>query len=357
MTSSNPSLVFGATPKPIEGKTKILQPTTTDGEWTVTFKDAATAFNGQKYAEIPGKGAVNARISAMLFRRLESCGLSTCFVREGDRPNILIYRPLRMIRLEVVVRNVALGSVVKRYSLTEGERFNRPVVEFFYKCQDDPLINDELALAMGLVEQPEQLVEIRRLALAANEVFVEVFQASGICCADFKLEFGFDAEGKLVLGDELSPDNFRLRDLKSGAVLDKDVFRLDLGDVSETYYGLLARLETPLSPLSSPRKAFSETIQDLVASSSPLEANNYAVEICVHSRQGILNPESRTVLETIKTLGYESPQAQLAQLGVGKRFTLDVKAVNTAAAEAFAHRLAEEVLSNPVIEEYTVSVH
>src|SRR6478609_6264815 len=273
----------------VEGKTKILEPTSLNSELCVTFKDTATAFNGQKKAEIEGKGALNARISALLFHYLEEKGLATCFLRAGEKDNQLIYKPLTMISLEVVVRNVALGSVVKRYGFAEGQAFQRPIVEFFYKSQDDPLITEDVIMALGLVSHKDQLREIRRQALKMNDCFSALFESCGITCADFKLEFGLDSKGNLLLGDELSPDNFRLRDAKTGDILDKDLFRLDLGDVGSAYQQLLSRLEQG-----------SQAPQKLSERSSI-----YAIDVCVHSRQGILNPESRTVLETVKVLGYD----------------------------------------------------
>lgn len=316
-----------------EGKTKILKPGAGPGEWIATYKDAATAFNGKKHAEIPGKGALNALISALLFKRLAAAGLPTCFIREGSAPNELVYRRLTMIPLEVVVRNAAYGSVVKRFGLSEGQTFSRPLVEFFHKSADDPLITDDLILELNLVSDAEQLAAIRRMALASNEVFLSLFAACGIRCADFKLEFGLDESGNLTLGDELSPDNFRLRDAETGAVLDKDVFRLDLADLADTYRTLLRRLEQA---------------PDAIGGKTRL----YPVEIAVESRKTILNPESRTILDTLHALGY----ADVTQLRAGKRFTLELRADSLPEAERLAHRLASEILSNPVIEDYTLNV-
>ncbi len=325
-----------------EGKTKILKPGTTPDEWTVIFKDEATAFNGQKHANIPGKGTLNARISAILFQKLEAVNIPTCFIREGDAPNTLTYRHLTMIPLEVVVRNTAHGSIVKRFNLPEGYCFSQPLIEFFHKSAEDPLITDALILELKLVSDSSILEEIRRMALAINTLFVPLFDSCGIRCADFKLEFGLDKNGQLVLGDELSPDNFRLRDSQTGAVLDKDVFRLDLADLSQTYQTLLQRLEQ--APAASHYTSSAE---------NKTQTNSlYPVEICVQSRQAILNPESRTIQETLHALGYTSVQ----QLRAGKRFTLELNAASLAEAEQLAHRLAKDVLSNPVIEDYTLCI-
>lgn len=316
-----------------EGKTKILKPGTAPDELIVTFKDAATAFNGKKYAEIPGKGSLNARISTLLFRQLEAAGIPTCFIRPGATANEMVYQALQMIPLEVVVRNAAYGSMVKRFGLNEGEAFAQPIVEFFYKSNDDPLIADDLILALQLVPSTCTLEAIRRMALQINEVFVALFSARGILCADFKLEFGLDKTDKLVLGDELSPDNFRLRDTKTGDILDKDVFRLDVGDLATTYQHLLERLEQDAAPLA-------KTTQ------------TYTAEVFVQSRKNILNPESKAIQDGLHALGYSNIQ----QLRAGKRFVFTLEAKSLLDAEAQARQLSADVLSNPVVEDYDLRI-
>lgn len=312
-----------------EGKTKILRPTSQPEELLVAFKDAATAFNGKKYQEIPGKGELNARISMLLFNLLAEKGVSTCFLRASDTPGELVYKRLTMIPLEVVVRNFAYGSIVKRFGFEEGMAFNKPLVEFFHKTSDDPQITEDLILELNLVPTEAVLDTMKLLALQINEIFVTHFESRGIRCGDFKLEFGLDKDGTLLLGDELSPDNFRLRDIQTGAVLDKDVFRLDLADLAETYKGLLARLEQFVPEV-------------------PLKLKTYQAEVFVHSRKNILNPESKAILEGMHTLGHGHVKA----LGAGKRFTIKVEASSLVEAERILSQLAETVLSNPVIEDY-----
>ncbi len=312
-----------------EGKTKVLRPTSQPDEVLVSFKDAATAFNGKKYQEIPGKGALNAKISTLLFELLAAKGIPSCFLRAGSTATELVYKRLTMIPLEVVVRNYAYGSIVKRFGFDEGMAFQKPLVEFFHKTDDDPQITEDLILELNLVPTEAVLDLIKRVALQINEVFVSHFEARGIRCADFKLEFGLDKNGVLLLGDELSPDNFRLRDVKTGAVLDKDVFRLDLADLAETYQALLARLEE-----SAPEQ--------------PAKTQTYQAEVYVQSRKNILNPESKAILEGMHTLGYGNVQA----LAAGKRFVIKVTAQSLLEAEQQVKKLAETVLSNPVIEDY-----
>lgn len=320
-----------------EGKTKVLRPTSQPDELLVAFKDAATAFNGKKYQEIPGKGELNARISTLLFKLLAEKGIPSCYVKAGNAPTELVYKRLTMIPLEVVVRNYAYGSIVKRFGFEEGMPFQKPLVEFFHKTDDDPQITEALILELNLVPTEAVLGAIKTLALQINEVFLAHFGARGIRCADFKLEFGFDKDGVLMLGDELSPDNFRLRDVQTGAVLDKDVFRLDLADLAETYKTLLNRLE-----------------QDVMTTNGETQGKPqaYQAEVYVHSRKNILNPESKAILEGVHTLGYGNVKA----LNAGKRFTLKVEAHSLVEAEQLVRQLAENVLSNPVIEDYELKI-
>jgi phosphoribosylaminoimidazole-succinocarboxamide synthase len=318
-----------------EGKTKILRPGAAPEEILVEFKNDATAFNGKKHAEIPGKGELNAKISTLLFQLLAEHGIPSCFVRSGSKSTELVYKRLTMIPLEVVVRNFAYGSVVKRFKFEEGMPFNKPLVEFFHKTDDDPQITEDLILELNLVPTESVLDAIKRIALQVNEVFLAYFSARGIRCADFKLEFGFDPQGNLLLGDELSPDNFRLRDIQTGAVLDKDVFRLDLADLGDTYRTLLARLEQPVAtPAQDGRK------------------QTYTGEVFVHSRKNILNPESKAILEGLQVLGH----ANVKTLSAGKRFMIKLEADSMVAAEQELRRIAGDVLSNPVIEDYELRI-
>ena len=228
-----------------EGKTKILTPQA-DGTLLVQFKSDATAFNGVKKAFIEGKGELNARISALLFRYLHTQGIDSCFLGHASRADTLIYQPLTMLPVEIIVRNVAYGSFCKRFPFVEaGTVFKSPLVEFCLKDDGlgDPPLPDDALVVLDYVPAPYRVQDLKTLALAVNTAFVALFSARSITCADFKLELGIDAEGALRLGDELSPDNFRLRDSESGTILDKDVFRLDCGDLKSVYSEVLRRLE------------------------------------------------------------------------------------------------------------------
>jgi phosphoribosylaminoimidazole-succinocarboxamide synthase len=325
-----------ATDRLAEGKTKILYQLHNQAHQVlVHFKDSATAFNAQKCAEMPGKGALNAEISRHLFELLAHHGIPTCYIAPGELPNTLIYKQLTMIPLEVVVRNKAQGTLVKRFGFTENEILKSPLIEFFYKTATDPLISEALILQMNLLNA-SQLETVKRLSLQINELLLSYFAARQIDCIDFKLEFGLDAQGLLVLGDEMSPDNFRLRDTHTGEVLDKDVFRLDLGDLLPAYQTVLDRLK-----LSVPEVSDQQGVTKL-----------YRAEILVHSRKNILNPESKAILEAVHTMGFSTVQS----LQAGKRFVLQLQAASIQQAGQSVEKLAETLLSNPVIEDFQIQI-
>lgn len=312
-----------------EGKAKILEEGSQPGQLKVTFKDVATAFNGGKFSEIPGKGKLNATISAILFDLLNKQGLNTCFVEKAD-DTALIYNTLTMIPLEVVVRNVAYGSICKRYGLAEKTEFTPPLIEYFLKDDslNDPAITPDVIEALDILPDEVSLDKLELKALQINEVFVQLFESIGICCADFKLEFGLDDNNNIVLGDELSPDNFRLRDMATEQVLDKDVFRLDLADLVETYTQLKARLD------KAPDFKFTES-------------KTYVATVTVQSRENILNPESKAILTSLNNIGYSN----IEEVRAGKQFNLTLSATSLIDAEQQLKIIASDILSNPVIED------
>lgn len=227
-----------------EGKAKVLYATSDPDLIVHYFKDDATAFNRKKVGTIGGKGPINLRITVTLFRLLERAGVPTHLVDALDDRRLLTRR-VAIVPLEVVVRNRVAGSFVKRYGLTEGDPLAHPIVEFFYKKDelDDPLITVEAADALGFATLPD-LGVMRTLALTVNDVLREFFTARGIELVDFKLEFGKDATGRLVLADEISPDSCRFWEIGTGRKLDKDRFRHDLGDVEGAYAEMLRRVTT-----------------------------------------------------------------------------------------------------------------
>lgn len=224
-----------------EGKAKIVyegEP----GEVIIRFKDDATAGNGAKKASIAGKGALNNRITTLLFTYLAENGIQTHLLEQLDEHDLRC-RKTHVVPLEVIVRNIAAGSMVRRYGVEKGVVFPQPIVEYSYKndALGDPLLNDDHAVALGLASSAE-LAFIRGEALRINELLVKRFAKIGMTLVDFKLEFGRVGDGLLLLVDELSPDNCRLWDEKRTS-FDKDRFREDSGDLIAGYETIYSRLK------------------------------------------------------------------------------------------------------------------
>lgn len=228
-----------------EGKAKKVFKTDSPYELIVDYKDDATAFNGQKKGQIAGKGVVNNTMSNIVFEILANKGVPTHLVKQlSDRETLV--RAVRILPLEVIVRNVSAGSFAKRYGVEEGIDFDEPTFEFSYKNDDlgDPLMVESHALALKLATK-EEVEIIRRYAFTVNEVLKEFFLKSDLKLIDFKIEFGKDIEtGEIILADEISPDTCRLWDVNTGEKMDKDRFRRDLGNVEETYAEVLNRIKS-----------------------------------------------------------------------------------------------------------------
>lgn len=227
-----------------EGKAKQVFTVTDDPNLLVlSYKNDATAFNGEKKANFAGKGRYNNLISANVFEFLHDNGIQSHFKKTLSDTEQLVERST-IIPLEVVVRNVAAGSIVRRLGIKEKTVFEPPLVELYYKDDElgDPIIND--AHAMWLTDATEQeLTQIKAMALQVNRKLQQFFQSIQLQLVDFKLEFGRNRLGEIILSDEISPDTCRLWDLQSGEKMDKDVFREDLGDLVEVYDTILKRLE------------------------------------------------------------------------------------------------------------------
>lgn len=228
-----------------EGKAKVLYEGPEPGTLIQHFKDDATAFNNKKHAVIEGKGVLNNRISEYIFMRLNEIGVPTHFMKRLNMREQLI-REVEIIPLEVVVRNVAAGSLSTRLGLEEGTALPRSIIEFYYKndALNDPMVSEEHITAFGWATPPE-IDEIMSLALRINDFLAGLFLGIGIRLIDFKIEFGRHVENdimRVVLADEISPDSCRLWDLQSGDKLDKDRFRRDLGGVLEAYQEVARRL-------------------------------------------------------------------------------------------------------------------
>ena len=228
-----------------EGKAKVLYEGPEPGTLVQYFKDDATAFNNQKRGTITGKGVLNNRISEYLMTRLGEAGIPTHFVRRLNMREQLV-REVEIIPLEVVVRNVAAGSLAKRFGLAEGTQLPRSIVEFYYKSDElgDPMVSEEHITAFGWAN-PQDIDDIMSLSLRINDFLSGLFLGVGLKLVDFKLEFGRlyeNEEMRIILADEISPDNCRLWDVKTNEKLDKDRFRQDLGKVAEAYQEVARRL-------------------------------------------------------------------------------------------------------------------
>ncbi len=231
--------------KVYEGKAKILYEGPEPGTLVQYFKDDATAFNAEKRATIEGKGVLNNRLSEFFMTGLNHVGVPTHFIRRINMREQLI-RAVEIIPLEVVVRNVAAGSISKRLGIEEGTALPRPIVEFYFKNDDlgDPLVSEEHILAFGWATQ-QDLDDMVSLALRVNDFLSGLFLGVGIRLVDFKIEIGRIWDGdfmRLIVADEISPDSCRLWDMETGKKLDKDVFRRDLGDLADAYTEVARRL-------------------------------------------------------------------------------------------------------------------
>ncbi|MBK9293984.1 MAG: phosphoribosylaminoimidazolesuccinocarboxamide synthase [Oligoflexia bacterium] len=226
-----------------EGKAKKVYLTDKEEFLVTEFKNSLTAFNAKKLGSFENKGVINLSITTTIFKYLEKNGIKTHFV-ENISNNEMVVRRLKMIPLEVVVRNIAAGSFSSRFNIPEGEAFEKPFVEFYYKndALNDPLLTDEHVLTLKIANQNE-INELKLKALKINQALITMFDKADIKLVDFKIEFGKLGSGEIVLGDEISPDSCRLWDKKTDEKLDKDRFRRDLGRVQESYEEVVTRIQ------------------------------------------------------------------------------------------------------------------
>ena len=225
-----------------EGKAKKVFATDRPDVVLVSYKDDATAFNGLKKGTIEGKGVINNKMSNFLMKMLEKDGIPTHYIEEiNDRETLV--KKVRIVPLEVIVRNVVAGSLVKRVGAPEGTPLRRPILEYCYKddALGDPMVNESHILAMGWADE-DTVRKIETYALRINELLSAYFKGIQISLIDFKLEFGITEDGQLVLADEISPDTCRFWDSDTHEKLDKDRFRRDLGGVEEAYNEVMRRL-------------------------------------------------------------------------------------------------------------------
>lgn len=225
-----------------EGKAKVIFRTSDPNVYWVSYKDDATAFNGEKKGTIVGKGELNNRISAIFFTLLKEQGVDNHFLKQVSATEQLVRR-VEIIPLEVVIRNIAAGSLAKRLGLAEGTALPRPVVEFYYKddALGDPLVNDSHIEVLGIAA-PAEVQTMTEIALRVNEILRAFLAERKVILVDFKLEFGRTADGTILLADEISPDTCRFWDADTQEKLDKDRFRRDLGNVEQAYQEMLRRI-------------------------------------------------------------------------------------------------------------------
>ncbi|ARJ55970.1 phosphoribosylaminoimidazolesuccinocarboxamide synthase [Campylobacter cuniculorum] len=226
-----------------EGKGKKMFKTEDEHFLITEFKDDLTAFNAEKRGNEKGKGALNCKISTALFHLLEKQGIPTHLVQTISENEQLV-KKCKIIPIEVIVRNVATGSLTKRLGIKDGEILPFTLVEFCLKDDSlgDPFINDEHCLILNLVKDKTQIEELKTLARKINAVLLEFFDSKNLRLIDFKIEFGIDKEGKIILADEISPDSCRFWDKNTNEKLDKDRFRQDLGNVKMAYEEVLKRI-------------------------------------------------------------------------------------------------------------------
>ncbi|TYS55598.1 phosphoribosylaminoimidazolesuccinocarboxamide synthase [Sutcliffiella horikoshii] len=225
-----------------EGKAKLVYSTTEENVVWIQYKNSATAFNGEKKAAITGKGRLNNEITSLLFSMLTQAGIENHFIERKSETEQLV-KKVDIIPLEVVVRNITAGSMAKRLGIEEGITLEQPIVEFYYKDDSlgDPLITEDHIQLLKLAT-PAEVDILKHVARKVNVVLSEFFEKKNLRLVDFKLEFGKTVDGRIILADEVSPDTCRLWDKDTNEKLDKDVFRRNLGSLTDAYEKILARI-------------------------------------------------------------------------------------------------------------------
>ena len=329
-----------------EGKAKVLYEGPEPGTLIQHFKDDATAFNAKKHQVIEGKGVLNNRISEYLFQHLNDIGVPTHFIRRLNMREQLI-REVEIVPLEVVVRNVAAGSLSQRLGIEEGTQLPRSIIEFYYKNDqlNDPMVSEEHITAFGWAT-PQEIDDIMALAIRVNDFLTGLFLGIGIRLVDFKMECGRLFENdmmRIIVADEISPDSCRLWDIKSNEKLDKDRFRRDLGGLLEAYtevakrLGILMENERP----AGYRSGAGEELRSRVKA-----------RVTVTLKTGILDPQGKAIEGALKSLGVDG----VASVRQGKVFDIELAGADKAKAEAALKDAADKLLANTVIENYRVEL-
>ncbi|MBI3590745.1 MAG: phosphoribosylaminoimidazolesuccinocarboxamide synthase [Candidatus Melainabacteria bacterium] len=336
--------------KPIySGKAKDIFETDDSDVLRAYFRDSATAFNAQKKGEIHGKGKVNATISALLFTLVEKNGIKTHFIKQISDNELLVKR-VQIIPLEVIVRNIAAGSLCKRLGIKEGKVLKTPIVEFSYKNDElgDPLLTRAYIKNALEIADDKTLDYITEVTLKANEIFKDFFLKNEIKVVDFKLEYGTDKDGNLLLADELSPDNFRFWDAKTNEKLDKDRFRQDLGNVEGAYQEILKRVKSGIQDSAKPQHTSTQAHQHTSTSAH----KHFNIKVQVLPKKDILDPQGQAVEKALISLGYKD----VRDLKIGKEIVFKVSADSELKAKSQVKEMCEKLLANPVIEDYLIEI-
>lgn len=319
--------------------------------YVVEYKDDATAFDGKKRGQIGGKGRINNLLSAMFFEFLEREGIPTHYLKTISDREMLV-RKLNIIQVEVVVRNVAAGSLAKRLGLEEGAQLDRTVLEHYYKSDElgDPLINRYHIRTLDLATDDE-MDAIERMALRVNDILGQALIQCGLRLIDFKLEFGRTASGDILLGDEISPDTCRFWDLRSGEKLDKDRFRRDLGGVEEAYEEVLRRVSAVAGNwrgVTAGQSTGAAARGGAPAVARSAGAARTKARVFVTLKSTVLDPQGAAVQKALESMGYD----EVADVRVGKFITLDLQGASPEELRERIDDMSRRLLANPVIEDY-----
>lgn len=297
----------------------------------IIFRDDVTAGDGAKKATIEGKGELGAKISNFLFELLEDTGIPTHLL-EIESPTTVIARKVKILPIEVVVRNITAGSIARRYNINEGIELNEPLVEFFLKDDElhDPVIPADTAIALGYANEIETQI-LRARALQVNRILKSLFEKAGLLLVDFKLEFGKDKTGRLYLADEISGDSMRVWDAETREKLDKDRFRRDIAPLLQGYAEIWDRIS---------KVDFDVPKLDL------------DIAITIRSKDSVPNPGSEVVKRTMKNWGIKG----LENVAVNKSIVVTLSDTKEYNWKTDLEKITRELLSNPLIETFTLDV-
>ena len=319
-----------------EGKAKILYETNEKGLAIQHFKDDATAFNNQKKANVEGKGVLNNRISEHILQNLNQSGIKTHLIKRLNMREQLV-KLVEIIPIEVIIRNIATGSLTKRLGIPDGTVLEKPLLEYSYKNDElgDPLVAKEHILAFNWATEDELKI-VEETTFRINDFMSGMFRGVGIKLVDFKLEFGRHWEKdkkEVILADEISPDTCRLWDIKSERKLDKDRFRKDLGNIIQAYQEVARRLGI------------------MPETTNISEVNFKKPTVIVTLKKDVLDPQGKVVGQTLKNIGIKN----LNQVRQGKFFEIDMDEKDTSKAEFQVKEMCEKLLVNQIIEDFKIN--